>query len=93
MSKMDKKVKSAKQYLETVNCKLPESEISNTGTLHTPEVINAMGKYLKYRVGVALAGVQGALDGLELDNKDDVVEKSTVIEYLNNIKALLTQQP
>lgn len=86
-------MKGAKQYLETINCRLSESEIKDTGTLHTPEVVNAMEKYLKYRVGVALASVQGSLDGLELDNKDDVIEKSLVIECLNDIKKLLTQQP
>lgn len=35
------------------------------------------------------ATLNGSLDGLELDNTDDVIEKSAVIEMVNNLKLLV----
>lgn len=37
------------------------------------------------------ASLNGSLDGLELDNTDDVIEKSTVIEMINDLKMLVTE--
>lgn len=47
----------------------------------TMEEKTAMKKVILLR-----GSINGSLDGLELDNTDDVVEKSSVIEMLNDFK-------
>lgn len=37
------------------------------------------------------ASLNGSLDGLELDNTDDVIEKSLVIEMVNDLKMLVNE--
>lgn len=37
------------------------------------------------KIKLIKASLQGSLDGLELDNTDEVIEKSTVIEMINDL--------
>ena len=48
-------------------------------------------KKLKSTLGVMEASLNGSLDGLELDNTDDVIEKSVVIEMVYDLKKLLKE--
>ncbi len=38
------------------------------------------------------ASINGSLDGIEFDNNSDVIEKSFVIDMLNDLKKLLNKQ-
>lgn len=48
-------------------------------------------KKLKSTIAQLDASIQGALDGLELDNKDDIIEKSAVIEQLKTELSLIRE--
>jgi len=37
------------------------------------------------------ASLNGSLDGIELDNVDDVIEKSLVIDMVNDLKTLVNE--
>jgi hypothetical protein len=53
------------------------------------KVINA--DYLQKRINVCESSILGALDGLEMDNTCDVIEKHLVIEQLNDLLNILTK--
>lgn len=42
-------------------------------------------------LGIMEASLNGSLDGLELDNTDEVIEKSLVIEMVNDLKMLVNE--
>ena len=48
-----------------------------------------MKEYVFHRIAIIKASIQGALDGLELDNTDDVIEKSIVIQTFKEHLQLL----
>jgi len=51
-------------------------------------------KKLQRMINLCKASINGALDGLELDNTSDVIEKSLVIEHLEeNLKILAITNP
>ncbi len=53
------------------------------------EELKSTNRKVKY----CSASINGALDGLELDNDCDVIEKSTVIEQLKVQLEIITPQP
>ena len=48
-------------------------------------------KQISRILGRMEASLNGSLDGLELDNTDDVIEKSLVIEMVNDLKMLVNE--
>lgn len=48
-------------------------------------------KNVHSKLAIIEASLNGSLDGLELDNTCDVIEKSSVIEMINDLKGLVTQ--
>ena len=53
---------------------------------YKPDLINAEIKKLKRKLNLIASGIYGSLDGLELDNSCDVVEKRI---YINDLKEIL----
>jgi type III secretory pathway component EscR len=43
------------------------------------------------KLAIIEASLNGSLNGLELDNTSDVIEKSSVIEMINDLKILVNQ--
>lgn len=48
-------------------------------------------KQISRILGIMEASLNGSLDGLQLDNTDDVIEKSLVIEMVNDLKMLVNE--
>ena len=48
-------------------------------------------KKVTNKLALMEASLNGSLDGLEFDNKDDVIEKSTVIEMVKSLKMLVNE--
>jgi len=48
-------------------------------------------KKITHKLILIEAALNGSLDGLEFDNKDDMIEKSTIIEMLKSLKMLLNE--
>lgn len=63
----------------------PTSEIKQEGFLYMSEVKELMKGYASHKLSMVAAICNGALDGLELDNTCDVVEKSLVIDTIKDI--------
>ncbi len=49
-------------------------------------------KSISKKLKLIEASINGSLDGIEFDNNSDVIEKSFVIDMLNDLKKLLNKQ-
>jgi hypothetical protein len=49
-------------------------------------------KSISKKLKLIEASINGSLDGIEFDNNSDVIEKSFVVDMLNDLKKLLNKQ-
>ncbi len=54
-------------------------------------IAEGYAKHLNQKINVCIASINGALDGLQLDNTCDVIEKSIVIEQLQDQLKILNE--
>jgi len=72
---------------------ISENKIIN-GTLlvEIERVMDAYSKILNRKLSLIEESLNGSLDGFEFDNTSDVIEKSLVIELINDLKTIIKKQ-